>query len=74
MWCLDEVERTAETPKPSCSFPSVQCPDSAVCINPAQLCDGIRDCPDGSDENCVKNCADESENFINFLYFSNISL
>lgn len=68
------MERTAETPKPSCSFPSVQCPDSAVCINPAQLCDGIRDCPDGSDENCVKNCADESENFINFLYFSNISL
>ncbi|KAI3362051.1 hypothetical protein L3Q82_012395, partial [Scortum barcoo] len=42
--------------KPSCSSPSVLCPDSSLCIKPTQLCDGKRDCPDGSDENCVKKC------------------
>ncbi|CAK6954675.1 low-density lipoprotein receptor-related protein 2-like isoform X3 [Scomber scombrus] len=42
--------------KPSCTSPSLLCPDSSLCINPTQLCDGKKDCPDGSDENCVKKC------------------
>uniref|UniRef100_A0A3P9KLV3 Uncharacterized protein n=1 Tax=Oryzias latipes TaxID=8090 RepID=A0A3P9KLV3_ORYLA len=51
------LERTAETPKPSCSFPSVQCPDSA-----SLLCDGRSHCYDGSDEaNCRTEAAPESK-------------
>ncbi|XP_039855880.1 low-density lipoprotein receptor-related protein 2 isoform X2 [Simochromis diagramma] len=39
-----------------CSSPSILCPDSSLCIKPAQICDGRKDCRDGSDENCVKGC------------------
>uniref|UniRef100_A0AAQ5ZPW7 EGF-like domain-containing protein n=1 Tax=Amphiprion ocellaris TaxID=80972 RepID=A0AAQ5ZPW7_AMPOC len=47
--------------KPSCTSPSFQCPDSTSCINPSQICDGKKDCPDGSDENCVEKCAYETD-------------
>ncbi|XP_068561731.1 LDL receptor repeat-containing protein egg-2-like [Cebidichthys violaceus] len=52
---LHLTESPAPT-KPACISPSVLCPGSSLCIDPKQLCDGKRDCPDGSDENCVKIC------------------
>nr|XP_049594845.1 low-density lipoprotein receptor-related protein 2 isoform X5 [Syngnathus scovelli]XP_049594846.1 low-density lipoprotein receptor-related protein 2 isoform X6 [Syngnathus scovelli] len=49
------------TPKPSCTSPSTFCPNSVVCIKPTQMCDGIIDCPDASDENCVKRCPSKTD-------------
>ncbi|KAM3599170.1 uncharacterized protein V6R79_001076 [Siganus canaliculatus] len=51
------TEPSTEPPtKPPCTSPSVLCPGSALCIKPTQFCDGKRDCPDASDENCVSRC------------------
>ncbi|XP_042080735.1 low-density lipoprotein receptor-related protein 2 isoform X3 [Haplochromis burtoni] len=44
-----------------CISPSILCPDSTLCIEPAQICDGKQDCPDGSDEKCVKKCPDDRD-------------
>nr|XP_033502276.1 low-density lipoprotein receptor-related protein 2-like isoform X6 [Epinephelus lanceolatus] len=56
------VEPSTQPPtKPSCSSLSFLCPGSSLCIKPTQICDGKRDCPDGSDENCVKRCPDRTD-------------
>ncbi|XP_062414865.1 low-density lipoprotein receptor-related protein 2-like isoform X2 [Pungitius pungitius] len=47
--------------KPACISPSVLCAGSSVCITPNQLCDGKKDCPDGSDENCIDRCRYRTE-------------
>ncbi|XP_038589288.1 low-density lipoprotein receptor-related protein 2 isoform X4 [Micropterus salmoides] len=47
--------------KPPCTSPSILCPDSSLCINPKQLCDGRKDCPDGSDESCIKRCPNKND-------------
>ncbi|XP_006795713.2 low-density lipoprotein receptor-related protein 2-like [Neolamprologus brichardi] len=44
-----------------CISPSILCPDSTLCIEPAQICDGKQDCPDGSDEKCMKKCPDDRD-------------
>ncbi|XP_034564755.1 low-density lipoprotein receptor-related protein 2-like isoform X2 [Notolabrus celidotus] len=56
------VQSFTEPPtQPPCSSPSVWCPGSSICINPTQFCDGKRDCPDGSDEKCVKRCPNKAD-------------
>uniref|UniRef100_T1JA13 EGF-like domain-containing protein n=1 Tax=Strigamia maritima TaxID=126957 RepID=T1JA13_STRMM len=42
-----------------CFGNEVQCMDKSVCLPPAWVCDGDKDCLDGSDEvNCTKKCGD----------------
>ncbi|XP_062269250.1 very low-density lipoprotein receptor-like [Platichthys flesus] len=55
------IPSTEPPTKPPCTSPSVLCPGSSLCIKPTQMCDGKRDCPDASDENCVKRCPYKSD-------------
>ena len=38
-----------------CNTDSYLCANSRRCIANDSLCDGVRDCEDGSDENCYSN-------------------
>uniref|UniRef100_A0A8C7MQE4 EGF-like domain-containing protein n=1 Tax=Oncorhynchus kisutch TaxID=8019 RepID=A0A8C7MQE4_ONCKI len=43
--------------QPVCTSPSVRCRGSTLCISQTQLCDTLRDCPDGFDEeSCITKC------------------
>ncbi|XP_071207676.1 low-density lipoprotein receptor-related protein 1 isoform X2 [Salvelinus alpinus] len=47
---------------PVCTSPSVMCRGSTLCISQTQLCDTLRDCPDGFDEeSCITKCPNRGE-------------
>ncbi|XP_052380837.1 low-density lipoprotein receptor-related protein 2-like isoform X36 [Oncorhynchus keta] len=46
----------------TCTSPSVRCRGSTLCISKTQLCDTLRDCPDGFDEeSCITKCPNRGE-------------
>uniref|UniRef100_A0A4W5QVQ4 EGF-like domain-containing protein n=1 Tax=Hucho hucho TaxID=62062 RepID=A0A4W5QVQ4_9TELE len=48
--------------QPVCTSPSVMCRGSTLCISQTQLCDTLRDCPDGFDEeSCITKCPNGGE-------------
>ncbi|XP_042168444.1 low-density lipoprotein receptor-like, partial [Oncorhynchus tshawytscha] len=48
--------------QPICTSPSVMCRGSTLCISQTQLCDTLRDCPDGFDEeSCITKCPNRGE-------------
>ncbi|XP_052380830.1 prolow-density lipoprotein receptor-related protein 1-like isoform X30 [Oncorhynchus keta] len=48
--------------QPVCTSPSVMCRGSTLCISQTQLCDTLRDCPDGFDEeSCITKCPNRGE-------------
>merc|ERR1712037_908907 len=40
-----DATTTAFDPLPSCQAPGFRCKDGLTCVGPAQVCDGISDCP-----------------------------
>uniref|UniRef100_A0AAZ3NZM1 EGF-like domain-containing protein n=1 Tax=Oncorhynchus tshawytscha TaxID=74940 RepID=A0AAZ3NZM1_ONCTS len=48
--------------QPVCTSPSVRCRGTTLCISQTQLCDTLRDCPDGFDEeSCISKCPNRGE-------------
>ncbi|KAJ8007522.1 hypothetical protein DPEC_G00118370 [Dallia pectoralis] len=54
--------RVLTSADPACIHPSVMCRDSTLCISETLLCDGLKDCPDGFDEeSCITKCPNRGE-------------
>ncbi|XP_053532668.1 low-density lipoprotein receptor-related protein 1B-like [Ictalurus punctatus] len=51
------TRRRKQSGSVSCAPGAIRCPDTYVCVSRRWVCDGERDCPDGSDELATAGCA-----------------
>jgi hypothetical protein len=57
VWCKDKCESADhECNDIDCEYPGFLCKDKKACLTKEQVCDGNKDCADGSDERACRKC------------------